>query len=719
MSRITLKIEILLLITVLSLLAKVLIVTDNEYYGDSTGYQKLEQYITDIQEVEGDSVDTLVFEILPGDTGRNGCKRLWDYLSAEYYNAIQSGDTLKGAVLIGNLPIPMFAYGESEDYSVYPVDYYYMDIWNKEKGQSYISDLRIWTYPTYDTIIDTVIGVDTTFDTTLAAHPWFNRNYYDLDKGDTTLDIWVSRIYTENIEFLREEAKPWADTSFLTSHEIINNYLDRVHARMRDVSKIPPRAFSIGTNNFTTLNYSDFTPATNIRILNKYLRLDLLNTSWLRHFVLEDAHSFKWQSQLQAGPYGNIHSGSYKGQRFGPAHDTVNTYPEYYSDTSGYEWASLFEHSGPGGHVFDQRGEACIPYSGGFGNFSNCSLWVDTSFNWAYGGTAKITRNRDKVSHDYGDNMAVWVDTLLDTISHPEGEYDVYMWYKPKDGNDQSYINVFVNHKKPDRCGCLIDQSVDYPPDDTPGSYWQKLDIKPVVWRYGQRIDITFNANHHSTAVDNDTAVADAVKLVPLNGGIPIIIDDSDPGFQTGHDYGRGFLNMVDDGGPSKSKFFLLQACHISQYNEVNCLGNLYAMAYKGLTSLGASSSDYVNWTKDIYVESLNNGDCFGEAFRKLAQNRFLSKFDRDGTYSFSGAGTLKSKAYKPYFDYITGNITDTSFTDFSDIYIKDEAFLHNNVTVQDGAELKIFSGEDIIITPKFLADYGSKLDLQVKPYLY
>lgn len=142
-------------------------------------------------------------------------------------------------------------------------------------------------------------------------------------------------------------------------------------------------------------------------------------------------------------------------------------------------------------------------------------------------------------------------------------------------------------------------------------------------------------------------------------------------------------------------------------------------MAYNGLTSLGASSSDYWGWTKDIYVESLNNGYCFGEAFRKLANWKFKEPGEREGTYVLSGAGTLKSKAYKPYFDYITGNITDTVFTDFSDIYIKDEAFLNNNVTVQDGAELKIFSGKDIIITPEFLADYGSKLELQVKPYLY
>jgi hypothetical protein len=318
----------------------------------------------------------------------------------------------------------------------------------------------------------------------------------------------------------------------------------------------------------------------------------------------------------------------------------------------------------------------------------------------------------------HADNIAHWIDTLEN--GYPNGMYDIYMWYKPGSGNDESYINVYIENDL--KGGCAVDQSKDYPPDDTPGEYWQKLECGPFSLWHGDRIDIVMNANHKSNDTVNDTAIADAIKLVHVDEGVEIIIDNEDPGFYTSQDETRSYYSMQDDGGQSKAPFYVLQACHINLYTATNCLGNLYAMGHNGLTSIGASSSDFSGWAKEKYINALNNGDCFGEAFRKLSQWKFSDPRpieSRKGTYSLLGAGTLQSKAYIPYYDYVIGNIHDTTYTNYNEIYVKDGTFLQNNVTVNDGAMLKLFSGKDIIITPEFLANYGSKLDLQVKPYLY
>lgn len=316
------------------------------------------------------------------------------------------------------------------------------------------------------------------------------------------------------------------------------------------------------------------------------------------------------------------------------------------------------------------------------------------------------------------------------------------MYYEPRDGyDDDSYINVHVKRSVSNysfnRYERGLNQREHYP--DTNTGPWQELTYKkvmvidtlvdgnndttfdtsyvyhhPVYLKYGDTMHIVMNACHNSNDTINDTAVADAMKLVHDSlPGVEIIIDDSSSGFYTNQDETRSYYSMQDDGGQSKTPFYLLQACHINPFNYPNCLGLLYAMGHNGLISMGTTTANWMNWYNEIFIAELKKGNNFGKAFLKQAQWKFPGRYD-DGNYALLGSGTLKSRAYNPYYDYETLNLFNTDIENYNLIYVKNGVSIHDNVTVQNEGSLKIVSGEDIVITPKFLVDYGNKFEAYV-----
>lgn len=120
---------------------------------------------------------------------------------------------------------------------------------------------------------------------------------------------------------------------------------------MCSIATVPPRAMIIGTNNFTKWDSLGA-----ISVLKEYMPINNLKMASVHTFVRSLANPFNWQSQLQAGPYGNSNSGAFRDKPYGGEHDTDNTLQEFEGfkgDTRGHEWGCLFEHSGATAHCFD------------------------------------------------------------------------------------------------------------------------------------------------------------------------------------------------------------------------------------------------------------------------------------------------------------------------------------------------------------------------------
>ena len=731
MNRIIPIISIFILLLIISVSAKILLVIDQEYweYKENNvlvGQNSINTYINDLITVDGYTVDTLLFQNTDNDTGRNGCYRLWQKLSNKYVSCIGSGDTVKGAVFIGNLPVAILA-GECKadrhnDFT--PGDYYYQDIWNSDSGRVYSIDTAVWQYPIFKSKNGKII-----YNPPL---PYFDRYTYKtpdngLGEGDGKLDIWISRIYTKPIEHLRRADSAWGN--FLEEYEIVTDYLWRVHKRMRYGTSVPPRAMFFGCNNFIwgdSLN--------SIYNLNRFLPINKLNMFQNNYFVTKEANSFVWQSQLQAGPYGNINSGSYKGIPYCGDMDTNVTYPLYNGDTSGYEWACILEHSGANSHWMNCRSfDDHIPKNGKFQSFDNCSLWVKHSIGGYNGGGYLSCRNKTKIKkydkknkYSYGSNGVHW-NLEFDTTQYPSGNYHVFMWYNPSNSNSkESWVNLCIDGAI--KYSREVNQRIYYPVND--GDLWQEITWKkvkindsivekryPIYLRHGYVFNFEFQACGKSLDTVNDRAVVDAIKLVNDLTGEEIILDNDlgDSIFYTEQSRLRSYLTMQDDGGQSKSLFYLLMACHINPFNKTNNLGNLYAMGHNGLISMGTTTINNTNSDNNYFINPLREGKNFGEAMLEFTSHYF-PRCDR--IFALLGAGTLKSKAYHPYYDSLNITIDNIDIDKYKYYLVKNNAIIKNS-SIENEGNLKIISGNDIIITPEFISEYGSKLELHVDPSFF
>ena len=341
---------LLVFICIASTNAKVLFIVDSSYYYDNSdnvnGSAKIARYENDVETIDNKQVDVIVFPVLQSGTVRDRCKPLRDTLVANYVSSLSTGDTLEGAVLIGDIPEPeMFEddYGNDDKggYDEYPVDYYYMDVWDTIGDTGFVIDTVLWRYPAYDIYIyeidSSVTPPDTTWDT--IAIEKFDVNY-NTANGDEHMEIWVSRIYAKKINMLRDSSFVYDsinDPRFLDNHEIISNYLDKVHERMTQRAKVPPRAMSMCGYGYDSLN--------NLWWIKQAIPFDSINPSSNNYYVWKEANGPNLQSQLQAGPYGTVNMGAFKGVQFDSSNAQDWRYPSYDNDRRCYEWAGIFEHS--------------------------------------------------------------------------------------------------------------------------------------------------------------------------------------------------------------------------------------------------------------------------------------------------------------------------------------------------------------------------------------
>ena len=212
MNRIILLIAALLMF-VSAPMSQVLILVD-EWYKDHDELlpppegHKIERYMNDVSAKDGKDVELMILY----RRSLYNYEWVWEKLRDKYQQDADDPlkDTLEGVVLLGDIPVPTFRYSGIN----IPCDYFYMDLWDNRSSATYPD----WEYHP---------GI---------FNPWvrFGGSGDILDKsiyhGDDSLEMWVSRIYATNLNYLRSDGAAWGN--FLEEYEIIDAYLDKVHDRM-------------------------------------------------------------------------------------------------------------------------------------------------------------------------------------------------------------------------------------------------------------------------------------------------------------------------------------------------------------------------------------------------------------------------------------------------------------------------------------------------------
>jgi hypothetical protein len=167
-------------------LGRVCLVVNHDVLTDIA--QGLEQYETDLNRM---GFDTIIYEYVSGTA-----EALRSHLTALY----QQPESLVGAVLIGNIPYVIYEvmqdFGTGSEYEDFPCDIFFMDL----DGS--------WS----DTLSDG------------SVQP--GNGKYDTRGGNQDLEIWVSRLRTDNLSALGTES------------QLLNTYFDKNH-RYRHRTLIP------------------------------------------------------------------------------------------------------------------------------------------------------------------------------------------------------------------------------------------------------------------------------------------------------------------------------------------------------------------------------------------------------------------------------------------------------------------------------------------------
>ncbi len=118
---------------------KILIIADSSIGTNSEISWDINQYIQNIVTYDNKKAQLILWGFSMG-TNVQQCTPLWQRLQNEYFSAIANGDSLEGAVLIGDIPVPMINEG-----NYVPFDQIYMDIVNMSSGtpaRYSVTDLR-------------------------------------------------------------------------------------------------------------------------------------------------------------------------------------------------------------------------------------------------------------------------------------------------------------------------------------------------------------------------------------------------------------------------------------------------------------------------------------------------------------------------------------------------------------------------------------------------
>jgi hypothetical protein len=590
------------------------------------------------------------------------CTPLWQRLQDEYFEALNSGDVLEGAVLIGNVPVPITADLE-EDYL--PFDYAYMDI------------------------VDTRSGVPVRY----GASPFIANvgGYYSplsygaITPGDQQFDIWVSRINASYLDGLRQGNMNYDE------YNIYRMYLNRMNARMTQPATVPSRGFAVGgPENLSGLD----------GVLGTMRNLGL---PWFVEFTGAGGNNspFNWASQLLAGPYGTITYGAFNGTVFPNERNaracrftqlqaylngaTTTSAVTTTNDSLGWDWAGLYNHSCPT-HTNFYEGYGAFALNGTFGAF-NLGPFFGTNYrrtdggwkggyhcyfddpanpnpgNWNSGTKAKMVQFR-------------WPITSTRT-------YNVYIYYTANPGNDTHVYATLqlspITGGVPSGYSSSFNAVIDQTRHVAGEGNWE-LAFQNVSLAQGQMAIVQLDFNHDEINVVN--RIADAVRFRSIETPTPAVdvdVDDMEPvsyastpdavfstkGFFTNDAVNRNYEELGSEpggGGLIKPQFYLTCACNLGKFTVAKNNANLYALGHNGLICMSAATSDWSYNDKTPYVAALSEGLDFGEAYLRKQNASFWSGW----TYLIEvllGAGTLYAHPYVEFGSVIEESKTITTAT--------------------------------------------------------
>jgi hypothetical protein len=548
------------------------------------------------------------------------------------------------------------------------------------------------------------------------------------------------------------------------ANEYVYDYLLRAHARMTAPALVPPRSFSMSGITEYGSSDPDYT-----------LNLISLGLPFHTQFINPTNNPANLQSQLQAGPRGNINNGAYLYQT--PMGISMSKIPDGWStrdcrynsifnrsrgrwetnlDTLGYEWAGIFEHGDfPGvamnGTHFAGTGEftgmngqftnysLCLPvtnahlvsdpkgHNGSYYKFCakdlrNCRTMVDTASSiWGWGS-------------NWNNQFGVWK-------THPKvpGEYNVYLYYAVQPTNNTG-VDMYIDQRPRNDSGSLnrinkttIDLTKHLRPE-TAGSNWElinrvKLDtvfqhnwgLPTAPWWVDIYTDTTtvtmyLNGNPNPTQY----AILDAVKFVGIAGtpteGQTIIVDNNSSGFSMGPRSDRTYLECSVDGGIPKTPFFIANSCHLSEYtgstiNGANCLGYLFAMLYSGLISVGTTNNNWTASSYSTFIQAINDKKDFGQAFLAQAQEVYPNKLFVSDE-QYQLIGAGNLKA-EAYIPFGSPLLANTSVDSVIDVDYPSAVTLKNYIVNPTG-DVSIGAVRQIKVTGESHFKNGSKVHLYV-----
>jgi hypothetical protein len=671
--------------------AKVLIIVEYNYcmYDEYiTSDSCVPKYQKDLLDVDFKQSNVVIYRNNFSLNTQQQCEALWDTISNKYANSLRTGDTLEGVVMVGNLPCAWREdlYWHNEDPNISPEDIpddrYFMDICDQNHNV-YSSDNVVWD-----------------FDAT--------KNLFTIyHSPDQHLDIWVSRIMADQIRGLRN------GLIAMDEYTIINNYFARLHARMTQPAKVPPRGFAMG-------GISEWgNPAPDPCAEVGFGHLNLRNVF---DFRFPSNRPSNWLLQLVWGPYGGTTLGAFNGTRYSDVpgqneitwtnsqlwdYKTSSNVSVQAHDTMGYEWAGIYEHSNFNTHAFNQSPDSQVDQTP-FGIFTDATLaaqWCPNNLNVTgsqyYHNSAYVYNPDNNTSNPWDAICGRGENSIFKALipTGAGGTYHIYLSY-PSSPSNSNWVYGMVHSWARDHSFypyagltrvfgfpnldsiygwhyglskiAAIDMTTHNPAYTYPGTNFECIhDLG------GNLANFTFNDNDTAwiePSVDAGNLIADAVMLVPTAGGSPIIIDNSDLGFASNNWYDRSFLDMQDEDAVnhnsiSKVPFFISSGCETGNYmccydpadvshnnfetspHVENCLGLLYGMAHSGLISFTSAISYPEGEGFDNFTIALAGKDSHGQP--NTFGNALLAKCNNDIGIPMVliGAGTLRadSTAYVPY----------------------------------------------------------------------
>lgn len=668
--------------------SKILVVVEMEYYYNQSpeiaGKERVTRYLKEIEEIDNRKTSLLVHSRLRGGTNLQRVSNLWYKLVDEYNASVAAGDPIDGIVLIGDLPVPALDGSINSHEERVSMDYIYMELYDNVSDMAYSSSSDLGSMWVFD-----------------ESNNFFTEYY--ANGVQTKYEAWVSRIYAANLNHLRAPGAAWGD--FMTEHEIISRYLDKVHTRMTSPAKMPARGMAMGhiEEFYDDKTESESSIEAYKDLLQNVLAFENVPVSQTYFYNKFDGEhrinsSSNWQSQLQSGPYGNINKGLFNQSIDNRFSDTKEP-----DDTLGYEWAAFYEHGGNVTTAFNNVADlkSGVGGRGAIHSYSPLAgdngLWYRPHIEGGYLNNKYYTVNRDEFPNEeyYDPEMkSGWMLTDLEP-----GTYELYFWVDVDmipEGKNYADNSTYVNVK-----GQKFDVATkDYIVHDKKGGRfniqeWVNAGNSKGWARVFDSYTVTIDENHASYSaifhpfVEKDKGAPEnllevfpisAMKLVDTKTSNEVVCFVDDNNYyvaSTPAANDRFLLHMQEDGGQSKAHFFYANSCQVANILNPESLMLTYAMGHGGLISLGSSSTNWASRNYKQFTGALStSGNSIGDAYLN-----YVNKTDHSWmTYQFCGAGNLKPEAYVPFRD-LDGDFTQDEMLDFSWIGAWD--IQSNNVAIE------------------------------------